>query len=55
MVIHCPCRLGTAATILTAEIPSGDGVFTEWAFELSKAVQLFYYVMSHSSIVGARF
>jgi hypothetical protein len=54
MLIHSPCRLGSAATVLAAEIPGGDGVFTEWALELSKAAHLLYAVMSHSSIVGAR-
>jgi hypothetical protein len=54
MLIHSPGCLGTAATILTAEIPGGNRVFAEWTLELSKALHLFFDVMSHSSIVGAR-
>ncbi len=48
MLVHCPSCLGAAATILTAEIPRVDRVFTEWAFKHGKAAHLFYDVMSHS-------
>ena len=48
MLVHRSSRLGAAATVLAAEIPCGDGVFTEWAFEHGKAAHLFYDVMSHS-------
>jgi hypothetical protein len=48
MLVHCPSRLGAAATVLAAEIPCGDGVFTEWALERGKTVHHFDRVMSHS-------
>ena len=48
MLVHCPCGLGPAATVLTAKLPRGDGVFTEWALEHGKTVNHFDGVMSHS-------
>jgi hypothetical protein len=38
---------------LAAELPCGDGVFTEWALERGEAVHHFDGVMSHSFIVVA--
>jgi hypothetical protein len=49
MRVHCPSRLSTAATVLSAEIPCGDGVFAEWALKRGQAVNHFDVVMSHSS------
>ena len=48
MLVHCPSRLGAAATVLTAELLCGDGVFTKWALEYGKAVHHLDGVMSHS-------
>jgi hypothetical protein len=48
MLIHSPSCLGATATVLTAEIPGGDGMFTERAVELGEAVHHFDRVMSHS-------
>ena len=53
VLVHCPSRLGAAATVLAAKLPCGDGVFTKWALELGEAVHHFDGVMSHSFIVGA--
>jgi hypothetical protein len=33
VLVHCLCRLSAAVSVLAAEIPSGDGVFTERARE----------------------
>jgi hypothetical protein len=52
VLVHCPSRLGAAATVLAVELPCGDGVFAEWALENGKAIHHFDAVMSHSSIVG---
>jgi len=48
VLVHCPSRLGAAATVLAAKLPCGDGVFTKWALELGEAVHHFDGVMSHS-------
>ena len=48
MLVHCFSRLGAAATVLTAKLLRGDGVFTEWALERGKTVHHFDGVMSHS-------
>ena len=48
MLVHRPSRLGAAATVLTAKLPCGDGVFTEWALERGKAANHFDGVVSHS-------
>jgi hypothetical protein len=34
VVVHCPSRLGSAVAVLAAEVPCGDGVFAQQAFEL---------------------
>ena len=46
--VHCPSRLGTAATVLATELLCGDEVSTKWALERSKAVDHLDDVMSHS-------
>jgi hypothetical protein len=33
VLVHCPCRLGAAVSVLAAEVPCGHGVFTKWALE----------------------
>jgi protein-tyrosine phosphatase len=48
MLVHCPGGLGPAVTVLAAEIPCGNGVFTDWALEGAEAVHHFDRVMSHS-------
>jgi hypothetical protein len=48
VLVDCPSRLGTAATVLTAEIQHGDGVLTTQARERGHAVDHFDDVMSHS-------
>jgi hypothetical protein len=48
VLVHCPSRLGAAATVLAAEISCGDGVSTKRALEHAKAIHLFDDVMSHS-------
>jgi len=46
--VHRLCRLSPAVSVLAAEIPSGDGVFTKWTRERRKAVHHFDAVMSHT-------
>jgi hypothetical protein len=46
--VHCPSRLGAAAAVLAAELPCGDGVFTKWTLERTKAIHHFDGVISHS-------
>jgi hypothetical protein len=53
VIVHYSSRLGAAVAVLSAELPRGDGVFTEWTLELAKAVHHFDGVMSHSSSVVA--
>jgi hypothetical protein len=48
VLVHCPCCLSTAATVQTAELPGGNGVFAEWALEHRKAVHHLDGVMSHN-------
>ena len=48
VLVHCPCRLSAAVSVLAPELPCGDGVFTKWALERGKAVHHFDGVMSHS-------
>jgi|SRR5580658_4970446 hypothetical protein len=55
MLVHCRRRLSAAVTVLAAKIPRCDGVFTEWALELGKAVHHLDRVMSRSLIVCAHF
>ena len=33
VLVHYLSRLSTTTAVLAAEIPCGNGVFTEWAFE----------------------
>ena len=48
VLVHCPCRLGAAVSVLAPEVPCGDGVFAMWALKRGKAVHHFDGVMSHS-------
>ena len=48
MLVHCPSRLGAAATVLAAEISCRDRVFTKGAVELGEAVHHLDRVISHS-------
>jgi|ERR1700722_7406265 hypothetical protein len=55
VLVHRPCRLGAAVAILTAELPGGDQVLTEWALECRKTIHHLDGVMSHifnCSLVG---
>ncbi len=47
VLVHCPCRLSAAVSVLAAEIPRGDGVFTKRALEHRKTVHRLDGVMSH--------
>jgi hypothetical protein len=55
VIVHCPSRLGTVVRLLGAELPRGDGVFTEWTLKRAKAVHHFDGVMSHNSSVASLF
>jgi hypothetical protein len=48
VLVHCPGRLGAAATVPAAELPRCDGVLAKWALERGKAVHYFDGVMSHT-------
>src|ERR1035438_8105573 len=48
VLVHCPRRLGPAATVLAAEISCGDGVSTKQALESATTVHHFDGVMSHN-------
>jgi hypothetical protein len=47
VLVHCPGRLRAAVSVFAAELPRGDGVFTERALEQRKTVHHFDGVMSH--------
>lgn len=47
VVVHYACRLSAAVSVLAAEVPRGDGVFTKRALEHGKTVHRFDGVMSH--------
>ena len=46
VLVHCPSRLGAAATVPATKLPRGDGVLTKWAVELGEAVHHLDGVMS---------
>jgi len=48
VLVHCPSRLGATVTVLAAELPCCDGMFTNWTIELAKPVHHFDGVISHS-------
>jgi len=48
VLVHCPSRLGATVTVLAAELPCGDRMFTNWTLESAKTVHHFDGVISHS-------
>jgi hypothetical protein len=48
VLVHCPSRLGATVTVLAAELPCGDGMFTKRTLERAKTVHHFDGVISHS-------
>jgi hypothetical protein len=48
VLVHCPGGLSAAVSVLAAEIPCGDGMFTKRALEHRKTVHRFDGVMSHA-------
>jgi|HubBroStandDraft_3_1064219.scaffolds.fasta_scaffold76644_1 hypothetical protein len=48
VLVHCPSRLGAAVTVLAAELPCCDAMFTNWTLERAKTVHHFDGVISHS-------
>jgi hypothetical protein len=51
VLVHCGCCLGAAVAIRVIEIPGGDGVLTESAFERYAAIRPSRGVVAHSFIV----
>jgi hypothetical protein len=51
MLIHCRCRLRSAAAVRDLEIESCDSLLAEDALERRAAIHRFGCVIPHSSIV----